>query len=185
MSTVKATNFQHPSSAAANITLGSDGSVVLPAGFSGGLGTNVAQTVKTDTFTTSSATFTVITGFSVTITPTSATSKILVIANGSINNTSAFNGEHVRLMRGATPIYIGDASSGIVQATYGTAGSTGIVGGFTAVYLDSPATASAVTYSMEARRGTGGTLTFNRSGADSTEANARMAASITAIEVAA
>ena len=45
MSTVKATHFEHPSASTAGITLAADGSVVLPQGFTGGIGSNVVQTV--------------------------------------------------------------------------------------------------------------------------------------------
>ena len=192
MSTVKATHFEHPSASTAGITLAADGSVVLPQGFTGGLGTNVVQTVKTDTFTSSSTTFTALTGMSVSITPTSATSKILVIANVKGASQHAVSGSclHYRLMRDSTPIYIGDADGSATRAsgqlTTRLTGAEGIQFSDTAVMLDGPSTTSAVTYSVEVRT-RAGTLYINRPEIALTVDNgfARTACGITVIEVAA
>ena len=54
--------------------------VTLPAGV-GGKVLQVVQTVKSDTFSTSSTTFTDVTGLSVSITPSSTSNKILILAS--------------------------------------------------------------------------------------------------------
>ena len=174
MSTVKATNFQHPSSAAANITLGSDGSVVLPAGFSGGLGTNVVQTVKTDSFSTTSSSLTDVTGLAVTITPTSATSKVLVLVDLMIGSSGGGR-TNFQLVRDSTEI--GKSSGGLSDSTL-TVVTSSDSGAFS--FLDSPATTSATTYKVQM-------LADNQTGYVNRIAasDRRSISTITAIEVAA
>jgi hypothetical protein len=52
----------------------------LPAAIATGKVLQVVQTTKTDTFTTTSTSFTDVTGLSVSITPSSASSKILIFS---------------------------------------------------------------------------------------------------------
>jgi hypothetical protein len=189
---VKATNFQHPSSAAANITLGADGSVVLPQGFTGGLGTNVAQGVKTDTFSTSSATFTPLTGLTASITPSSATSKMLVIVQLNYTISAVSHKQaYFRLTGGNSAAYIGDADSNRIRVTGADVGwETDQRAGTrmqTAVYLDSPATTSPITYGVDVSVSSAASTVFvNRSSTDTDTVDyARSASSITVIEVAA
>ena len=147
----------------------------------------VVSTAKTDTFTTSSTTFTDVTGLSVSITPQSATSKILVLAQ--INGADDFgtNPGFLQLVRGSTSIDVGDV-----------AGSRSIVSGqFSSPYnsamtilhfsfLDSPATTSATTYKIQARQHVSGTLYVNRSKSDVDTANSpRGASTITVMEISA
>jgi hypothetical protein len=160
----------------------------LSAAQNAGIGSNVVQTVKTDTFSTASATFTAVTGLSATITPTTASSKILVILHVFMTNqdSSAASGAMMRLMRGASPIYVGDLAGSREQATVASVLSTRESDSTaTAVFLDSPASAAATTYSAEARRGIRGTFLLNQQNIDSDNANvARLASSLTLIEVA-
>jgi hypothetical protein len=192
MSTVKATHFEHPSASTAGITLAADGSVVLPQGFTGGIGSNVVQAVKTDVFTSSSTTYTALTGMSVSITPTSATSKILVLVNvkGASQYATSGSGLQYRLMRDSTPIYIGDAAGSATrssgQLSTRLTGSEALLVSDTAVMLDSPSTTSAVAYSVEVRT-RAGTLFINKPESSSTsdDGATRAASGITVIEVAA
>ena len=152
-----------------------------------GIGTNVVQTVKTDTFTTSSTSFTDITGFSATITPTSATSKVLVLAYLAISNTSDL-ATAIRLDRdGTDTIFIGDAgAANQIRSTAGGRNTTLQENSITVVYVDSPATTSAVTYKVRLAAPGGGTAVMNRGGTDDNNANwSRTASSLTVIEVAA
>jgi hypothetical protein len=151
------------------------------------IGPNVVQTVKSDTFTTTSTAFTDITGFTVTITPTSATSKVLVIANLNIGNGgSEFT--YVKLRRDSTDLFIGDTAGNRIRSTAMSRGGTETSAFHhmvTATFLDSPGVATATTYGVQMRV-TGNTGTFNRSGDDADSANrTRTASSITVIEVAA
>lgn len=115
----------------------------------------VLQVVQTRTqtpFSTSSGSA-VSTGFSATITPTSASSKILVIAYSTLGvPTSGMNG-HIDLRKGTSTTLATDW-----YVTYGGADYVNMA--FTAVYLDSPVgSTSATTYNLYAYRdGAAGTI---------------------------
>jgi hypothetical protein len=94
------------------------------------------------------------TGLTLSITPSAATSKILILVaqQFSHSRTNTESGVGLRLMRGATVVY--DISGGGFRTSY--IGSTSITqGGLNGVvgfnYLDSPATTSAITYKTQAR----------------------------------
>jgi len=155
-----------------------------------GIGSNVVQTVKTDIFSTTSGTFANVTGLSVAITPTFSTSKILVICQTHISNAEGgANATHIRLSGGNSGSYVGNAASARIQAAASTMSASGLAMRFTQpettiVYLDSPATTSAVTYQLQMRTSNGSTGTLNYSATDSDSAvYARVSSSITAIEV--
>lgn len=147
----------------------------------------VVSTAKTDTFTTTSATFTDVTGMSVTITPQSATSQILVMVQGNAGNNSAANGCLFTLLRGATQIDIGDAASfrsRVSTQTYSPGDSRFV--NFSLTFLDSPATTSATTYKLQTRVDLVGTMYLNRSFADGDlGSNGRGASTITVMEISA
>ena len=154
-----------------------------------GIGSNVVQTVKTDTFTTTSTSFVAVTGMSVTITPTSATSKVFVIVQLAVGAAADNTFAITEMTRGGTSIYRGDAASNRVRAVFGGwdfPGGQKALYSQTIVYLDSPATTSATTYDVRTRSQTAGFTAFiNRSGSDAdSSASVRGASSITAIEVA-
>jgi hypothetical protein len=145
----------------------------------------VLSTVKTDTFTTTSTTYVDITGLTVTITPTSASNKILVLAqvNGS-SGTGSFG--HMRLVRDSTAIDIGDAAASRTQASamFGIVANASNQQTNTLVFLDSPATTSATVYKIQLQDDRGNTQAINRSSADTNNnTNARTASTITVMEV--
>jgi hypothetical protein len=155
-----------------------------------GIGSNVVQTVKTDTFSTSSATYTALTGLSASITPSSATAKVLVMVDLKFSNTTNNQTTHVRLVRGATVLYVGNADGNRTQTSAATGGASGegtqlLYNAGIITFLDSPASAASTTYGVEIRVG-GGTAVVNRALADDNlQQVARTASSITLIEVAA
>jgi hypothetical protein len=166
---------------------GTDWSSVAPA--IAGIGSNAVSTLKTDTFSASIVAGAItgdVTGLTVTITPTSATSKVLVLVSVSI--MPAFGG--FTLYRDGSPTsFIGDGEADRRRGTTGGGtGSDRIADAVAFMALDSPATTSAVTYSIRLSHSSGGTHTFfvNRGSNDAnlTETH-RMASTITAIEVAA
>jgi len=113
----------------------------------------VVSTTKTDTFTTTSHSFTDITGLSVSITPASSSSKILIFAYVTGTGTSNTRAVH-RLLRDSTAIAIGDAASNRARAFGGiwttdsqTAETVSIV------HQDSPSTTSATTYKIQIANG--------------------------------
>jgi hypothetical protein len=103
------------------------------------------------------------TGLSLSITPTSATSKVLVMVNQTLRaNTSSGTGTGaaVKLLRGATTIYNPNGADYEIHywVTSAVAGAREVYDMKSLVYLDSPATTSATTYKTQ-MRGTGATDT--------------------------
>jgi hypothetical protein len=152
----------------------------------------VVQTVKSDTFSASPAqtVFVDITGLSVSITPTSATSKILVFIDVAVGHSTQTTGAaNVRLVRDSTPIYIGDAAGSrarsIASWPYEFAQYTLIR--YSGVYLDSPATTSSTTYKYQiAGQNSSYTVYVNRTSYDDNRwEDSRVASSITVMEIAA
>jgi hypothetical protein len=147
----------------------------------------VVSTTKTDTFTSgTTGAFTDITGMSVSITPRFSTSKILVTVSGTCSGQSVTSGSLLRLLRGSTPIDVGDASGSRSQATtncYQADGGQSVP--FSMNFLDSPATTSATTYKIQFRVGSG-TFYFNRVQSDDDNGGiGRFASTITVMEIAA
>ena len=111
----------------------------------------VQSTYATETSTTSSSYSD--TGLSASITPKSATSKILVmfsLGSSGVNNTAAEARGYFRLVRGSTELYVMDVRS----YDYGSSGSISFVAHGQA-FLDSPSTASSVTYKIQQKSSTG------------------------------
>jgi hypothetical protein len=159
--------------------------VTLPAGV-GGKVLQVVQTVKTDTFSTTSGSFVDVTGLSASITPSSASSKILVLAHVVGNGLGASNHLVCRLLRGSTLVYAGDAAGSRAQAFFtaitadANSAETGV-----AVLLDSPNTTSSTTYKIQALTN-GGTAYVNRTSSDTDSlVRIRSASSVLLMEIAA
>jgi hypothetical protein len=146
----------------------------------------VIQTVKTDTFSMTGQTYTDITGLSATITPTSASNRILVFFTTAIsNNTAAYSGG-VRLVRNSTAIYLGDAAGSRTQASnWAMQYYTWEISNLTNTFLDSPATTSATTYKVQLVSGYAGqTVYIGRSYSDSDDlGQGRYPSSITLMEI--
>ena len=142
---------------------------------------NVKSTTKTDTFAreTDTSTFVDITGFAVTITPSSSSSLILVIASlytGQAGN----NYLRLNLRRGSTNI--AQPPSGGLLATTGltNSGSTDVRIA-SIVHLDNPGVATAVTYTVQGATNSGGNNWYiNRRGDNNTVGTS----SITVMEIA-
>ena len=145
----------------------------------------VVSATKTDTFSTASTSLVDVTGLSVSITPSSATSKILVMVVASGGGDEATNGMNLALLRDATQIALGDASGSRSRGFGGNQQITNAMHTNTAVYLDSPATTSATTYKVQASVNTG-TGYINRTHNDADNAyTTRGVSSITVMEIAA
>jgi len=151
---------------------------------SSGAVVQVKSATKSDTFSSSGTSYQDITGLSVSITPTSASNKILVIA--SVQGAADLNvvEANLQLMRDSTAIGIGDAAGSRTRSTveFGVPGEYSMASN-TLTYLDSPATTSATTYKVQiqVRSSTG---YINRSVVDTdSSSNARGASTITVMEV--
>ena len=160
----------------------------LSAAGNAGIGSNVVQTVKTDTFTTNSTSFAAVTGLSVTITPTTDTSKILIVAQIAYGYQTASESHGLfKVTRAGTDIYIGNAVGSRPRVIFGGfSTASGVLNSDSIVFLDSPEVSTATTYQLEARAGFAtGLVLINRTQSDFNSANGpRGASSITVIEVA-
>ena len=134
----------------------------------------VVQTVKTDTTSQGSAgSFADISGVSVTITPSSSSNKILIIPDLALGG-SDMSGYHLiwRLLRGSTPIAVATtATAAQLTGTGGmhraASGANAYFFGCSKIFVDSPATTSAVTYNLGAIGGEGAVYYKNRGESDS------------------
>ena len=159
----------------------------LPAAIPTGKVLQVVQTVKTDMYLNTTASLADVTGFSVSITPSSTSSKILVMAQYTMGVTNGYK-LYSMLLRGSTEIYKGDFADNRIRRTSGGKANAGDdARNFTNIFLDSPNTTSATTYKIQANAESGGILYFNssRNGAETnTAVDMRTASSITAYEIA-
>lgn len=161
-------------------------SKVAQKGMYAGAVLQVVSATKTDTFTTTSTSFTDITGLSVSITPTSNTSRIFISVVTNVSNDTGGQNGVIRLVRDSTAIAIGDGAGsrprGSAQGRV-TGDGNGVVN-YGVQFVDSPATTAATTYKVQmlAQAGTGCVnRTFNDT--DST-AIARTVSTITVMEIA-
>jgi hypothetical protein len=127
-----------------------DGSALtgMPAG---GKVLQVVSATKTNTSSTGSSTFADVSGLSVTITPTSTTSKILVTGHIAVSWDSAEAKVAARITRNGTAIAIGDTNGTRLRTTgyfYLPVESYGPMP-IPVNYLDSPASTSALTYKWQ------------------------------------
>lgn len=112
--------------------------------------TNTVQVAQTATATTTSTTFVNITGMSASITPSSTSDKVLVRAVLNIGALQATTAKaFVKVLRGSTDIFIGAAAGSRISAStamipFSDADMACVV----IEFLDSPATASSVTYNI-------------------------------------
>jgi len=153
----------------------------------------VAQGWKTDTFSTTSTSLQDVSGLSVTLTPLSSSSKFLIMVNMTYLNT--FYTGHVALIRNGTEIAMADAAGSrprnfLFYSNSTNGGADGQWVRESMDYLDSPATASAITYKIQAsarRDGQGGTMFINRSNPDrdTNGYDGRGVSSIVVMEIAA
>ena len=166
---------------ASNISSGTLGKARLPTGSV----LQVVSTTKTNTFSTATTgSYVDITGLSVSITPTSSTSKILIIFHVSVGPSDILS---VQLARNSTAICIGDAGNGF-QATLGGVPSPSngdksfpMAGNF----LDSPATTSSTTYKVQMRNYSGTSFVNQTVNDTNASYTARSTSTITVMEVAA
>ena len=150
----------------------------------GGKVLQVVSVNKTDTFSSSSTSFTDITGLTATITPSATSSKILV-------NVSIYAGGDggarygYKLVRVSTDISLGDAASSRTRSTAAGLSTDGqSIVSQPIVFLDSPSSTSSTTYKIQGRSESGNNFMVNRSSTDTDSANVfRLPSTITLIEI--
>jgi len=148
----------------------------------------VIQTVKTSAFTSTSTSAVDITGMSVSITPSSTSSKIYCYVSTYVGHDESDRVVALYLYRDSTLLYIGDAIgsmtrvSGGIHTVHGTSQQNATY--YSGInFLDSPSSTSALTYKIMGNCNQG-TFTVNRAG-DSYTGNERLShsSSITVMEV--
>jgi len=146
----------------------------------------VKQTVLSSAWSTNSTTPQ--SPIQVTITPSSASNKILVLCDAGVG-AGPLAALTVYLLKNGSAIYVGDAAGSRPRALAEVFTSSDyFIQRVSGMYLDSPATTAAVTYSIAlATTGAGTYVHLNRTDADRDTVNydARAASSITVMEIAA
>ena len=128
-------------------------------GNTAGVVKNIQSTTKTDTFSGTSTNWADIPGLAVTITPSSAASKVLVTASvcahGEQQNVLA------RLMRDVTPIAVSTGQTNNATFHFNDSEETPTS---SIMFLDAPASAVAVTYKAQYKCPSGGAFYLNSQG---------------------
>ena len=141
--------------------------------------------ITSATATTTSTTFVDITGLTVDITPSAATSKVLIFYSATIGSNAGWHA-HLRLMRDTTPIAVGDANGSRKQSTTESGYQAAIANTSCMMYLDSPATTSTTTYKLQWASESSGTIYLNRSYTNTDNANfGTFVSTITVMEITA
>lgn len=150
---------------------------------------HVVQVIYAETDTRQSLTTTSyadLTGMTATITPFSSSNKVLVQVCLNMGMQNVGMNISCQLLRGSTNIFAGTDTSmkqGFVQTECNISGYQYEIKNFTATTLDAPATASAVTYKVQALVNTAaGTFYMNRNHHNATDQGTTKS-SITLLEI--
>ena len=167
-----------------NVTGARSGVIGTITGASAGGVLQVVQDVKTDTASTSSASWVDTIDIAQAITPSSDTSKVLVICDVNLG-CQADTAINFRIVRDSTTIYVGDTAGSRHRVTAYFRGPGNAVGNHGSTYLDSPATDSSVTYKLQwIQQSASYTGYLNRDGGYTDNVSyATTASSITLIEI--
>ena len=147
----------------------------------------VVSVLKQDTFSTSSTSYTDVTGLSVSITPSSVSSTILVVVNLALVNSTLNRSTRGAIIRGSTIIGGGTPAGNRPAGSFFFRSASGDNSWSpnAMTVLDSPATVSALTYKIQVATESGGSARVNQSKMDDSdnEVNPRLASSITVMEI--
>ena len=122
----------------------------------------VVSTTKSDVFSVSSSTFTEITGLTATITPTSASSKVMVFLTIGGATSGGYSGG--RLYRDSTQLAVGQGATNYNSSfpvTFYDHGNPDSFQSGSLTYLDSPNTTSAITYSIKVSNASANAIFIN------------------------
>ena len=146
----------------------------------------VVQTTKTDKFSTASTSFVDVTGLSVSITPSSTSSKILLLCTISIGGAT-LGSLIAKILVGSTDLLVGDSAGSRPRANFQniTYNIEGSVYNNVFNYLHSPSSTSAQTYKVQVVSPAGYTGAINSTGTDNDNAYySRTSSTMIAMEVA-
>ena len=166
---------------ATNISSGTLAKASMPAGTV----LQVVQTTKTDSFSTTSTSYT--TFISVSITPTSASNKVLITFGANGGTPGDICHGYLAIFRGATQLFKADTAGNRRGATSVINTATQQQFYYGGTFLDSPATTSSTTYTVQVLSSNGTAIYLNRSGRDNDalDYDGRSVSSITVMEIAA
>jgi hypothetical protein len=144
----------------------------------------VVSAFKTDTFTGSATSFTDVPDLSVTITPSSATNKILIIGSVSVSRSTTASRIYFVIDKAGTNINVGDAAGNRSRVTAGAYSAVATqMNTIPIVGFDSPASTAPQTYKIRYQVDSG-PMYINRTESDSNSASyGRAVSSIIALEV--
>lgn len=183
VSTLKTNTIQAATGSTVNVASGhklsgAAGSIVVPG--------QIIQVVQGILLTQAASTSSsyVDTGLTAIITPKFSSSKILVMVDMMVSHKGGWSGSNVRLLRDGTSIYYGTGTGH--NAIYSGNISDGDYWAdrLNTVFLDSPATASAVTYKTQMQSLQSRHIGINRSERASATYDAAGASTITLQEIA-
>jgi hypothetical protein len=151
----------------------------------------IYQVVKTDTFISASTSWANVTGLTITVSPSNANSKFLLMSDVSVGPNSGAGSYAQRFAKDGNAItaYIGDAAGSRPRAMAvgypGDSAGTAPALNINKTYLDSPNTTANVTYTIQVAGSTTTPGYINRSQADrdTTGYDARTASSFTIFEI--
>ena len=139
----------------------------------------VVSTFKDSAFTSSSTSLTDVTGLSVAITPSSTSSKVLIMLSCGISPGTGGHNIHLALLRGSTAIGDSDFGSNIDTFAFTNQGANSDVVTVGQHFVDSPSSVSEQTYKIQMSVSSGTGAIGRRADADSRG----MGASLTAMEI--
>ena len=151
----------------------------------------VVSATKSDTQSTSSQAWVDVTGLSVSITPSSASNKIMVIVNVQGSGSNRYTA--IRVVRNGTAVGVGDTAGSRTSVLSGfgldpDAGSTYVFALYNAhgSFLDAPSSTSAQTYKVQFGSTNSAVTTYINRTADDGDAiySLRGISSITVMEIA-
>ena len=174
------------------MTVPSDGSVteskigsgaVTSSKLSSGKILQVVGTQTSTVFSTTSTSYVDVTGYSLSITPSSTSNKILVLLNFRYGN-SASVANSCQLLRNTDVIDLGGTNNNLGNVFNGHGDSGKGFGQVSLNYFDTPSSTSALTYKLQVLTGTGGGTLYinNRNDGNSTT---NIMGSLTLMEVSA
>ena len=166
-----------------NAIISSDGSGNITTGTGMGKVLQVVGTQTSTVFSTTSTSYVDVTGYSLSITPSSTSNKILISLNFRYG-CSASVANSCQLLRNTDVIDLGGTENNLGNVYNGHGNSGKGFGQVSLNYFDTPSSTSALTYKLQVLRGTGGGTLYinNRNDGNSTT---NIMGSLTLMEVSA
>lgn len=143
----------------------------------------VKFTSKTDVFSTTSTSFTDVTGMSVAITPKSASNLVRIRSVFSSGASNINTGTFFRFLRDSTVIAVGDAAGSRIQSTTARSAGSFAGGGLNGPleWIDAPSSTSEIIYKLQCKTQIG-TVRVGASGDDNDAVSRFRSASIIVVE---